>query len=150
MNVGYRSLFVFLPEAIFVGLVIFQHRLAETALLQVADNLFSFCPICLASSQFSLSASLLIVFLLVHLIRFSILRATGNPVLTSYRPSAKETAISLLIVVAYGIFLIKAIGQNSTPDELVIGAFDILGASFAALTMFVIVFAMTTFFLKEK
>lgn len=146
-----KAVLLFLPEVIIFILILIRPELLEVFMLHIAKHAFASCLPCLDSPQFLISSLLLFFCLLAHLMRFLVFRLAGDSLLAEHNPSTKELFISLLIAVAYAVFLVNSLGSTLTIEKISLGIFDVVGASVSALALIVIsISVFSTFVTKEK
>ena len=146
-----KAVLFFIPEIVICLFILVRPELLEAFMFFVAKHVFAPCLPCLDSPQFLLSSSLLLLCLLSHLMRFLVFRLAGNSLLADHKSSTKEILISLLISVAYLVFLINSLSNKLTIEKNSLGIFDVVGASVTALAFVVIsIFVFSTLMKKEK
>lgn len=145
-----KAVLFFLPEIVICLYILISPELLEVFLLLVAKHAFASCLPCLNSSQFLLSSSLLFVCLLAHLMRFLVFRLAGNSLLAGHKLSTKELFISLLISVAYAVFLMNSLSSTLAIEKISLGIFDVIGASVAALSLVVISISVFPALVKKE
>jgi hypothetical protein len=151
LPVALRALLLFLPEIVVCLLILIQPILLEASFISVANKVFEACSQCLASRQFLLSTALLTICLSIHLIRFLIFQVGGSFLLRNHNPSGQEMLISLLIVATYCVFLVKSLNPTVLSDGVgVLGVFDVVGASVAALALIVMSKSVFSLFIKKE
>lgn len=144
-----KAALFFLLEAIIGLYILIRPDLLEAFLLIFAKHVFASCLSCLVSPQFLISSALLLFLLFAHLIRFLIFDMAGNSLLAGHKSSAKELLISLLICVAYLVFLMNSL-TSITIEKNYFGIFDVVNASVAALALIVILLSVFFIFVKKE
>ena len=122
----------FLPEIVLYAFACIRPELLEAFMISVAKTTFGACTICLASKQFLLSSSILLIFIVIHLIRLLLYSLKGKSLLEDYVPTLHEVLISLLVLIAYIVFLIDALNViplSAIPrkEDASISLVDIIG-----------------------
>lgn len=138
----YRGAVYFFPELAMMLMASMSPGTIERAMFLALGHLIPWCRPCSVSAQFAVSLSLLGIFVFVHGVRLWVFSTAGRPLPSGYKLSAIEVTSSLLVVLAYLVFLLKSHDHESHLDQIAIGVGDIFGATASALALIVIGIAL--------
>lgn len=154
-NSKLSAMALFLPEIVLIVFALIASAQLSVLMLEGGQLFLRQCQACVQSRTFLVSFFLFFFCLASHCVRFLILHLSGNRLLVNHNPSLAETLISILIFLGYAVFLLGALAPPPSVDsDIAIGIVDVLGASFSALSLIIVVVAIISAFsnisMKER